>query len=189
LRRVRSASNADLSKEEWTDLQALQKKQKEELNCAVSINNQSRIDAYEKYFRVKPSDYANHNFSKWSEAPKYLGRNFDDILVEEKFAESKMLQMTFLERSATANAPLVTLLDSPSKLRVVTSISLVSTPFPSDAFIQRLTKHLENTWGKPTGGNGSKEWLWNKDGFRARLVHEPVSAEGPFLSLSIDENN
>ncbi len=191
--RARPSSESGLSKEEWSDLETLQKKQKEELNCAVSINQQGRIDAYEKFFGVKPSDYANHNFSKWSETSKYLGRSFDDILSEKKFEEEKSTMfagkylMTTLSRAATANLPAVNLYDTRWKKRVVTSVGLVSTPNPSQEFIQRLVKSLDDVWGKHTGGNGSSEWLWNKDGFTAKLVLDPVSAEGPFLHLSIDE--
>ncbi len=187
LRRARSASEADLSKDEWVDLAALQKKQTEELDCAVAIGQQRRADAYEKYFGGKPTDFGNHNFSKWSEAQKYLGKNFYELLTEEKFDEDKWGKNSFLKRAATASAPYVSLSDfSSSKPRVVTWINLVSSPDPSPEFIRRLVKALENAWGTQSGGNGTTEWRWNRREFSAKLKHEPVSAEGPFLSLIIE---
>lgn len=56
LLRVRSAAEADLSKAEWNDLAALQKKQDEERSCDIEIEKQSRIEAYTRYFGVKPTD-------------------------------------------------------------------------------------------------------------------------------------
>lgn len=186
LLRARSASDADLSKTEWEDLSSLQKKQKEELDCAVEIERQSRITAYERYFGVKPNDYGEHNFAKWSGATKYLGRRFYELLGEERFDEEKFAGSAFLKRAATANAPAISLSDSRSKPEVVAWISMVSTPNPSPEFTQRLVQSLESAWGKRSGGNGTKEWLWDKKEFSAKLSYEPVSAEGPFLGLVID---
>lgn len=186
LLRVRSASDADLSKAEWDDLSSLQKKQKEEMDCAVQIERQSRVTAYERYFGVAPNDYSGHNFSKWSRAIKYLGRQFYDLLAEERFDEEKFGGSSFLKRAATANAPAISLSDSRANPKVVTWVSIVSTPSPSPEFTQRLVQSLENDWGKRSGGNGTTEWLWDKKGFSAKLTYELVSAEGPFLGLIID---
>lgn len=187
LLRARNASDADLSKSEWADLGDLQKKQKEELDCAVSISEKSRADAYEKYFGGKPTDFGNHNFTKWSEAPKYLGKRFYELSGEEKFEEEKFANTSYLKRAATGNTPYINLSDSSLKPKVVTWINLVSTPNPSPEFTRRLVKSLEDAWGRRTGGNGTTEWLWSKKEFSAKLVHNPVSAEGPFLSLVIVE--
>lgn len=178
---------ADLSKSERADLDALQKKQKEERDCAIEISNQSRADAYEKYFGVKPTDFANHNFTKWSDALKYLGKRFYELLGEEKFEEERFANTSYLKRAATGNTPYISLSDSSLKPKVVTWINLVSTPNPSPEFTRRLVKSLEDAWGKRSGGNGTTEWLWNKKEFSAKLAHNPVSADGPFLSLVIDE--
>ncbi|MGO9312431.1 MAG: hypothetical protein ACLQDI_06810 [Syntrophobacteraceae bacterium] len=186
-----------MSRSEPSDLQSLQQKAREEMDCDISLTSQSRISAYEKYFGVKPTDYANHNFSRWAEAPKYLGRSFDDILGEEKFEEGKILRGT-MERSATATAPSLTLFDSPSNPRAVISIHVISQPSASQEFIQRLIKTLEKAWGSPSGMNTAAGKggllpgstclaLWNKDGFRAKLERTPGTAkEGPLVILSIE---
>ena len=187
LRRARNISDADLSETELADLGALQKKQKEERDCGYKVNVQSRVEAYERYFRIKPNYYENHIFTKWSEASKYLGRQFYELLSEEKFSEEKLGNSSCLNRAATASAPAISLLDSRSKPKAVTWINLVSTPNPSPEFIRRLVNALESAWGNRSGGNGTTEWLWNKKEFLAKLVHEPVSATGPYLSLVIEE--
>ncbi len=197
-RKLRTARGSDvLSGGESSDFQSLVQKQREEMDCDISLTSQSRISAYEKYFGVKPTDYANHNFSRWAEAPKYLGRSFDDILGEEKFEEGKILRGT-MERPATATAPSLTLFDSPSNPRAVISIHVISQPSASQEFIQRLTKTLEKAWGSPSGmttaaGKGGLLpgstclALWNKDGFRAKLERTPGTAkEGPLVILSIE---
>ncbi len=186
-----SASSGDLSKEEWADLVDLQKKQAEESKCYVLIDKKNRIDAYEKYFHAKPNDYANHNFSKWSSASNYLGKNFDELLNEERFEESKTSfgsrgEMYSLQRSITSSAPKVYLKDSLRKPRVVNLVSLTSTPDISQEFTRRLVKSLEDSWGTCSSGDGFSQWQWNEDKFTAKLIRES-SAEGPYLNLSIDE--
>jgi len=179
-----------LSAQEAADFQMLGQKKQEESNCEIPLLKQSRIDAYEKYFRIKPTDYANHNFAKWGEAPKYLGRSLEDILGEERFdkKEDKFAGKTFtsLERPATATAPSILLFDSPSRPGVVTDVTLISSPEPSKEFIERLKKSLIEAWGKPSGGNGSSEWVWEKNGYKAGLKYNPVASDGPFLSLKIE---
>lgn len=186
LLRARSTSDADFSKSEWNDLTALQKKQDEERRCDIEIEKQSRIDAYARYFGAKPTDYAGQNFSKWSDGAKYLGRRFYELQAEERFDENKFAGSTFLKRAATANAPAISLSDSRASPKVVSWISMVSTPNPSAEYTQRLVQSLEGAWGKQSGGNGITEWLWDKREFSAKLTYEPVSAEGSFLGLVID---
>lgn len=186
LLRPRSASDADLSKTEWNDLSTLQKKQDEERRCSIAIEEQSRLDAYARYFGVKANDYGEHNFAKWTDAPKYLGRRFYELLGEERFDEEKFAGSSFLKRPATATAPAVSLSDSPSTPKVVSWISLVSTPNPSPEYTQRLVQSLERAWGKRSGGNDTTQWLWDKKNFSAKLTYEPVSAAWPFLGLVID---
>lgn len=186
LLRARSASDADLSKSEWNDLTALQKKQDEERRCDIEIEKQSRIDAYARYFGIKPTDYAEQNFSKWGDGAKYLGRQFYELQAEERFDEEKFAGSSFLKRAATANAPAISLSDSRARQKVVAWISMVSTPNPSPEYTQRLVQSLESAWGKRSGGNGTTKWLWDKKEFSAKLTYEPVSAEGPYLGLVID---
>ena len=188
LRRSRNASTADLTKQEWADLDALQKKEDKERKCEIAIIQRGQIEAYEKYFNVKANDFANQNFSKWSEATKYLGKHFYDLMSEEKFDEDKDALsdvISSLRRDATATAPSVLLFDTQSKPRVVASINLLSTPNPSSEYIQRLVKCLEDAWGKPSGGNEASEWRWTAKEFFAVLKKETF-AEGPIIDLKIE---
>jgi hypothetical protein len=187
---AKRGSLPDFSKNEMADLEALRKKKDGEMDCEIAISKQNRSDAYEKYFGGKPSDFANQNVLKWSDAQKYLGKSFYEILAEEKFDEDnsffKLNKTSGLNRSATASAPNISLSDFHSlKPKVVTWISLVSSPNPSPEFIRRLVKSLEGAWGKQSGGNGTTEWFWNKQTFPAKLVHN--SRPPPeYLSLTID---
>jgi hypothetical protein len=188
LLRARSAAAAGLSKAEWNDLTALQKKQNEESRCDIEIEKQSRTEAYARYFGVKPTDYAEHNFSKWSDSARYLGRRFYELQAEERFDEEKLeFDGHSLTRPATSNAPDISILDSPSKPRVVSKVRLVGVLNPSPEFIQRLVMSLEGAWGRRSGGNSTTEWLWDKKGFSARLTHfDPIPAEQSFLGLTIE---
>lgn len=127
---VASASDADFSKTEWADLGALQKKQDTEHKCKLSIGQKRRADAYARYFGEKANDFASQNFDKWSEASKYLGKRFYDLLSEENFEQDAMGDMSSLKRNATASAPYIRL-DEWGKLepRVVKHVSLEVVPF------------------------------------------------------------
>lgn len=186
LLRAKKPAEADLSKEEWKDLTTLQKKQKEEMRCDIEIEEQSRFEAYTRYFGVKPTDYAEQNFSKWSDNAKYLGRRFYELQAEERFDEEKFAGSALLKRAATANAPAVSLSDSRARPKVVSWIGMVSTSNPSPEYTQRLVQSLESAWGKRSGGNGTSEWQWNTKEFSAKLTYESASAEGPYLGLVID---
>jgi hypothetical protein len=187
---ARSSSDADLSKAEWADLDALQKKQDQELKCQVSILRQRRADAYARYFGAKPNDFANQNFSKWSEATKYLGRHFYEVMSEEKFNEEKLdEEWSSLKRDATATAPEILLLQGhgyPPKHGVVGTVHVIGTPNPSPEYVQRLVKSLEDAWGKPTGGSGTTERGWTTKEFSAVLKKETRAADGPLMDLEID---
>ena len=184
--RARSVNATDLSSLEWNDLGALQKKQTEEMHCNIEIENQSRNDAYARYFGVKPNDYAEQNFLKWSDGTKYLGRRFYELQAEERFDEEKFAGSSLLKRAATANAPAISLSDSPARQQEVAWVSMVSTPNPSPEYTQLLVQALESAWGKRTDGNGTTEWQWDKKEFSATLEYKPVSADGPYLGLMID---
>lgn len=183
----RNHPQADFSKLEMEELKRLRTKQDDELQCAVAIDRQSRLEAYEKFFGRRPTDFAGYNFAKWSQAVTYLGRQFYDIAAEERFEDDRLGDNNFLERAATSTAPNVSLGDFGSKKRrVVTWVNLVSAPNPSPEFIHRLVESLRQTWGNPAGGNGTTEWFWQKPEYSARLRHKPQSATGPFLSLVIE---
>jgi hypothetical protein len=161
----------------------------EESKCQIAIDRQNRVAAYEKYFHVKTSDTANHNFSKWSSAADYLGRNYYELMSEEKFDEGKTMSdstdLSSLQRPATATAPSVLLSDfPPNRARVVTLVYLTSLPNPSQEFIQRVVATLEAAWGKRSVSNGSSEWQWISDKFAAKL-ESLGSGEGQILILSI----
>jgi hypothetical protein len=78
------------------------------------------------------------------------------------------------------------LFDEPRSPKVVSSVALFSAPSPSQEFIRRVVKSLEDAWGMPSGGNGTTDWQWNKREFLAKLSHEPKSATGPYLRLRIE---
>lgn len=179
--RTRSTSDADLSEAEWSGLLAIEKKRSEEGLCALNIGEQSRIDAYTRYFGVKPTDYAGHDFSKWSDAAKYLGRRFYEIQSEERFDESTLAGLSYLERGNTANAPFISLSDSRTSRKVVTRVFISSAPYPSPEYTRRVIQSLENAWGKRSGGNGTTQWLWDKKEFSAKLSYDPQA----FLHLVI----
>lgn len=174
---------ADFSKEDWTDFSALQKKQGEESKCAIAVHAQKRLEGYEKFFKAKPSDYTTHDFGRWVAAAKYLGKDFDEIKAAEMLEEEKSTGITFLRRGTTAKTPYISMSDSPAKPRVVSSVSVLSAPSPSPEFLRRLLAAVEADFGKRTGGNGTTEWVWDKDSAQAFLKAEPASAEGPYLSL------
>lgn len=182
---AKSVRELDLLKAERNDIAGLLEKQDEERDCALKTGRQSRIEAYTRYFGVKPNDYAEQNFLKWSDSVKYLGRQFYDLQDEERFDEEKFAGSYFLKRPATANAPAIILSDSYGRPKVVTWVSIVSTSNPSQEYTQRLLKSLESAWGKQSGGNGASKWIWDKKEFSAKLTYEPTSAQGPYLSLVI----
>lgn len=169
---------------ERSDFAALQEKQRQEMRCDIEIENNSRIEAYSRYFGISPSDYASQDFSKWSDSIKYLGMSFSEILLEGGFVEDNGFSPV-LKREATHNSPLILLMGSATNERNVVSISMVSTPSPSVQYINGLVQTLDVTWGVSSVGDGETEWLWQNQDFNAKLMLEPASASGPFLSLTI----
>lgn len=183
---AQDVSKIDLSKAELDDWNAITKKQGEERKCATEIGEQSRPEAYARYFGTKPTDFGNHRFADWTSAPQYLGRRFYELLGEEKFEESQTMQISSLQRTTTAYSPFISLYDSPLKHKLVTSISVISAPNPSPEFARRLVSSLEDAWGKQFAGNGTAEWLWKTKEFSAKLASD-VGGEGPVLRLQIVE--
>jgi hypothetical protein len=178
----------DLSKQQMDDYKAIKKKQREEDNCEIKIIKQSRIDAYTKYFGITPSDFTDHDFSIWSDATKYIGKQFYKLLNEEKFKEEKFAGTNYLKRNVTANTPHISLSDLGSKNpRVVNSVILVSAPNPSKEFIRLLLASLEKNWGDSMRVNEKEEWSWSKNSFFSKLKYNPKSASGAYISLVIDK--
>ncbi len=184
--RCRELSAAEEERLKRDDLRALNARLAEESKCAIEVGRQSRFDAYTKYFGTEPADYGNHDFTKWVQAPRYLGRRFYDLLSEERFEEEKLGRLNFLSRRPTASAPHVSLADSPSTPRVVSWINLVNSSNPSTEFIHRVVTSLNEAWGNSIS-SGSDEWRWYTNEYVAKLTLEPASASGPFLSLVIEE--
>jgi hypothetical protein len=175
-----------LSRTESIDFDGIRRRKDEQFKCELSLDKKRRIDAYERYFG-RSIDSTYHNFEKWSEAAKYLGKHFYELTSEQKFDEDKFINQSSLRRSATATSPDIQLFDSESKPRVVTSIGVISPPNPSPEFVQSLVNSLEKAWGMCSGGNGTTNWRWNTNEFTANLESIPKSSEGPYLLLNIDE--
>lgn len=185
--RLLSTPNARVNADEQSELTPLQAKRDLESECHVALIRESRLAAYEKFFGAAPSDAANYNFSKWADVQKYLGRAFEEIVAEERFEQGdKVLGTTSLERQATANSPRVALMDSRERKKYVSWIAVVSQPNPSVSFVQRVRSSLESAWGRPSSTSGINEWAWKSKSFTARLKQEPVSAQGPYLSLVVE---
>lgn len=178
-------SGLKIGENEQSDYGVLWEKQEKESECGLEVNRNRRVDAYEKYFGIKPDDTVGYDFSKWTGATKYFGREFYKILGEERFEESSLLKMNFLTRDATAHTPFIHLGDLPENSRVVSSVSLGSHPNPSDGFRTELVKHISAKWGDPEIKEG--EYLWNHENTTAHLK-EQNTAEGRLLMMEIDKN-
>lgn len=185
IRVARSASDAGLSRSEWSDLSSLQEKQKQESDCSIKISKQSRVEAYEKFFKTKPNDSAGQNFKKWIDATGYMGRRYYEILAEERFEEDTSMGRTSLFRPATGTAPALRLNDW-GKSKVVTWVNVISQPNPSPEYIKSVLDVLTKAWGKNSGGDGKTTWTWTKKDFTSKLEIYPVSASGPFVTLVIE---
>jgi hypothetical protein len=180
-----ASSGNKFSESEREDRKGIREKKNEELACEGEAVRSSRLNAYQKYFGNIPNDFQNYDFSKWSSSTRYLGKRFYEILAEERFSESKLGSINFLERQATSTAPYISLSDSGGN-RFVTGISLISSPNPSPEFIKRVVSTLGKKWGEARTGTGTDEWLWVKKGYNAKLAYNPTSASGSSLRLVID---
>jgi hypothetical protein len=140
----------------------------QEVSCGAQIDEASRMEAYERFFGTKPSDANAHEFSKWSDAIRYLGRALEDLSTEERFDPDgpPLLGVSTLTRQATSSWPKTTVMDNGMTKRV--DWVQVSQPQPSQEFRDRLRAHLTSLWGPPikdTDGLG-----WEKRDFRAKLI-------------------
>lgn len=184
---ARNASDTTLSQHEWSDFYVLQEKQKQESDCSINVSKRNRVEAYEKFFKIKPNDSAGHNFNKWIDAAGYLGKRYYEILAEEKFDEDTSMGGTNLLRPATGTAPAIVLGDF-GRPKVVTWVNIISPPNPSLDYIKSVLNVLTKTWGQQSDGDGESTWLWSKRNFKAKLKKNPVSGSGAFLSLVIETN-
>jgi len=172
---------------EWKDYSFLKKKQDEENACSAEVEHQGRRIAYERYFGISPSDLNGYDFFAWSEAHGYIGKSFGEVMTAEHFVPFRFAETNLLELDATTTSPAVFLSDSRFSPKTVNRISLISPTEPSPEFTHRLVEALLKGWGEQTGGNGTSEWHWEKNGFVASLVRETYSANGSFLNLVIEK--
>lgn len=179
------ARSRKLPKDDQIEYDILTPKYHQEIECSATLADDSRLQAYARYFGVKPTDYANYNFTKWSEATKYLGKRFYELQGEETFKDEHIAEITTLKRSNTSNSPEIELMDSYEKPKTVSTIMVFSTPNPSPEYTKRLLSSLTESWGKPSGGNGKNEWIWNKREFSSRLKFLENPKES-ILGLTID---
>lgn len=191
----RIAKISDFTKNEKEDLASIIKKQDAETKCYVALGEKSRENAYVKFFGVKPSDTITQNFDRWPDATKYLGRSFYEILAEEKFKQTKIMDSNYLSRDATASSPNISLFDIPEKKRIVSSAILYSSPNPSPEFVRKLVSVLEAAWGvgRPytelaylSKNEILNKWVWIKEKFKAELSCCQQDSDGPSVVLKID---
>lgn len=182
---TKNPREAGLSKSEWSDLEDLNKKKGQEQDCAVKINNQSRIEAYANFFKTKPNDASGQNFNVWAESTMYIGRKFNKITPDEEFNEELQSGFTFLSKKFTATSP-ITILSGRTKSKTVTRVSVISQPDPSPDYIKSVIDVLSKAWGSPSGGDGIATWTWTTKDYRSNLKFEPVSASGPYLALVVE---
>jgi hypothetical protein len=175
-----------LTPDESQLLSTLSPLQQQQMRCEIQLTVESRKVAYEKFFGTVPSDIASHNFGKWLDGPKYLGRTFEDVGSEEPFEpEEDQLRSSSMKRKATSTAPGATVTDAGGKKRFVSWI-VMSREDPSPQFIQQLTATLEGAWGKGYGRNPELTWVTPK--FTAKLTYLKEAAR-PAVALIVELPN
>jgi hypothetical protein len=180
---ARIVARERLAPEEVEDLTRLQSVRDQEMKCDIALTMESRLAAYQRFFGEAPSDSTAHNFSKWLDAPKYLGRRFDDLASEERFEPELALAGTSsLLRRETATSPSASVMDLGNKRKLVSWVSIAKEQ-PSNLFRERVRKTLEAAWGPPQGSEDSLHWT--TESFRARLLYE-TRASRPGLILVVE---
>jgi hypothetical protein len=174
------------SSDESADYVSLFRKKQEEMACGLKISSERRFSAYKTYFETAPSESDNYNFSKWSSAVKYLGRPFDEILAEERFAEERTAQSSILERGNTTTTPHVVISDSRLKQRTAMEVRIFSPVNPSSKFRQQVIEFLTKEWGKPVIVTSNRR-EWKKTGFKATLESNYKSENGLSDLLTISK--
>ena len=177
-----------LTSAEWSEYSPMDKKRKLEWACQGALRVQSRMAAYERFFGVAPSDVTNYNFGNWPDLSKYLGRTFEDVSSEERFAVGDTLRgFTSMDREATATSPDVLLLDSPNRKRYVTEADASQTD-ASDAFIEHVRTSLTAEWGEPSNSSDTDKWVWRTKNFIGTLSLEKMGS-GHHIHLQVEEAN
>jgi hypothetical protein len=180
---ARIVARERLAPEEVEELTRFQSVRDQEMKCDIALTMESRLAAYERFFGEAPSDATAHNFSKWLDAPKYLGRSFEDLASEERFEPERALAGTSsLLRRETATSPSASVMDLGNKRKLVSWVSIAKEQ-PSKLFRERVRKTLEASWGPPQGSEDSLHWT--TETFRARLLYE-TRASRPGLILVVE---
>jgi hypothetical protein len=182
--RSRLVADQQLIQHESDELSRLQKLSDQQNRCVIQLIDESRKAAYERFFGVAPSDVSNHNFSKWIDAPKYLGHAFEDVTSEERFdPEKPILGTSSLKRKETTTSPSATLMDIYNKRKIVSWVHIYKAN-PSEQFRQRLRSTLESAWGKPT--TDGNPLLWVSTSFHASLKFDTFDSDHSSLSLIVE---
>ncbi|CAN1548620.1 hypothetical protein MCEMAEM4_02093 [Burkholderiaceae bacterium] len=165
----------------------LDSKHQEEVKCEIALAKDSRKEAFTKFFGQPPSDVDGHNFSRWLDANKYLGKTFEDLASEERFETgSTFMGTTSMEKKATTTSPHVIVMDEARRKRYVSWVNYIKQN-TSDEFNQKLIATLSSVWGKPKNTDikiAPVEWI--NSSFRAILKLEPKSADGPYISMIVE---
>ena len=178
-------SAGTLTSEEWAEYNPMKEKRATEFKCENALRVQSRMDAYEKFFGIIPTDVSNHNFSKWPDLPRYLGLTFEDVSSGERFTAGDSFRgTTSLVREATANSPAVVLIDSSDRKRYVATATAYQID-PSDAFVERVRTSLTTKWGEPSNSNDTNKWVWRTKAFIGTLTLEKRGASR-LLDLEVE---
>lgn len=182
----RLVTGASLGDRDSFDLRELQNQQDKDDRCEIDLIRESRRAAFTKFFGVPPSDVIKHNFSKWADAQKYLGRTFEDLVSEERFeADPELLGRSGLSKKATSTSPATSVMDEKHKKRFVSWISMTYSG-PTEEFMQVLLETLTSAWGKPLSSSNSQRW--SSKAFSAELRYE-TRGPTPAAMLTIEAIN
>lgn len=166
----RLVAGSSLNQQDSIELRELQQQQDKDNRCEIDLVLESRKAAFTKFFGVPPSDVIKHNFSKWVDAPKYLGRTFEDLASEERFEpDLELLGRSSLSKKATSTSPETSVMDVKNKKRFVSWVSMTY-PDPTDEFMKVLRETLTSAWGKPLQSDNT--WRWSAKLFNAELRYE-----------------
>lgn len=172
-----------LTADELEEITKLQTGRDQEMRCDIQLTEASRRAAYERFFGAAPSDTENHSFAKWLDAPKYLGRAFEELASEERFEpERAVLGTSTLTRKETAKSPAASVMDLGNKRKQVSWVSIAKEE-PTTQFRERVRATLQAAWGVPEGEESNLQWTTKQ--FRARLIYE-TRASRPALLLVVE---
>lgn len=181
-----TGSRSPFSVSETAEYRRLQDGDDAQRKCEIAASQISRAEAFVRTFGAVPGDAESHNFSRWPEATRYLGKRYYEIVSEERFEESTLGRLSFLTRNITATAPFLSLSDASDSPRIVHSVSVISPSNPSSDFIAKVLATLRTEWGEPDESSTEKEeWSWTTPSFRARLLHDTPAADGRHLVLRL----